>query len=77
MLKRSLRHAKREPAIREVRRRVMVHLRIHLDARASCNGGLEQIRSARAFAHMHASEAGASDDRIRSDLLRGARVLQT
>ena len=37
------RHAKRQSAVRKVRRRVMVHLHIHLDVRASCNNGLEQI----------------------------------
>ena len=37
------RHAKRQSAVRKVRRRVMVHLHIHLDVRASCNDGLEQI----------------------------------
>ena len=42
-LRRSLRHAKRQSAVRKVRRRVMVHLHIHLDVRASCNDGLEQI----------------------------------
>ena len=38
-----VRHAKRQSAVRKVRRRVMVHLHIHLDLRASCNDGLEQI----------------------------------
>ena len=42
-LRRSLRHAKRQSAVRKVRRRVMVHLHIHLDVRASCNDGLDQI----------------------------------
>ena len=32
----------------------MVHLHIHLDARAWGNDGLEQIRSARAFAQLGA-----------------------
>jgi hypothetical protein len=40
----------------------MVHLHIHLDARASCNGGLEQIRSARAFAQIRASASPSSHD---------------
>ena len=54
-LRRSLRHAKRQSAVRKVRRRVMVHLHIHLDVRASCNERPRANRSARAFAQKEAS----------------------
>ena len=76
------RHAKRQSAVRKVRRRVMVHVPVHLDVRASCNDGLEQIaplvlspNSKRELgpdwtAPFHAEEKGDLLKRASTDLTR-------